>query len=60
MKFWKKYRVWIIVLAVVAVMVAAGLMRKATDPHAGHDHTNNPHTEQTQNADPHAGHNHSN
>ncbi len=60
MRFWKKYRVLIIALAVIAVMVAAGLMRKATDPHAGHDHDANPHTEQTQNADPHAGHDHSN
>jgi len=54
MKFWKKYRVLIIVLAVVAVMVAVSLMRNAADPHAGHDHT-----QQGQSADPHAGHDHS-
>lgn len=60
MKFWKKYRGWIIALVVIAIMVAAGLMRKAADPHAGHDHDANPHTEQNQNADPHAGHDHSN
>lgn len=44
-KFWKKYRVWIIILIVVAVMAAAGAMSKAMDPHAGHDHANNPHSD---------------
>lgn len=58
-KFWKKYRVWLIALAVVAVLVAVSQMSKAVDPHAGHNHDANPHTEQNQNADPHAGHDHS-
>lgn len=59
-KFWKKYRVWIIVIAAAALLIAVGTLRKNTaDPHAGHDHAANPHTEQTQNADPHAGHDHS-
>ena len=58
-KFWKKYRVWLIVLAVVAVLVAVSQMSKAVDPHAGHNHDTDPHTEQNQSADPHAGHDHS-
>lgn len=57
-KFWKKYRVWIIVVAAAALLIAVGTLRKNTaDPHAGHDHAANPHTEQS--ADPHAGHDHS-
>ena len=59
-KFWKKHKALIIILIVAAVFVAAGLLRKAADPHAGHDHANDPHTQQSQNADPHAGHDHSN
>ncbi len=58
-KFWKKYRVWLIILAVVAVFVAVSLMSKAANSHAGHDHSTDPHTGQNQNADPHAGHDHS-
>lgn len=68
-KFWKKYRVWLIILAVVALFAAVGLMSNAADSHAGHDQDTDPHTEQTQNADshtqktqnadPHAGHDHS-
>lgn len=59
-KFWKKYRVLIIVIAAAALLIAVGTLRKNTvDPHAGHDHATNPHTEQSQNADPHAGHDHS-
>ena len=60
MKFWKKYRGWIIALAVIAVMVTIGTLRNAVDPHAGHDHETDPHTEQTQSGDPHEGHDHSN
>ena len=61
-KFWKKYRVWFIIGAVIALLVAVGLMRGAVDPHAGHDHANNPHTDPhttQQNAGSHDGHNHS-
>lgn len=59
-KFWKKYRAWIIVIAAAALLITVGTLRKNTaDPHAGHDHATNPHTEQSQNADPHAGHDHS-
>ena len=46
-KFWKKYRVWIIVIAAAALLIAVGTLRKNTaDPHAGHDHAANPHTAQ--------------
>lgn len=52
-KFWKKYRVWIIILAVIALLAAVGLMSNNTDPHAGHNHSTGAES------DPHAGHDHS-
>lgn len=58
-KFWKKYRVYIIIVAVIALLIAVGQMGKAVDPHAGHDHATGDHTETGQTADPHAGHDHS-
>ena len=56
-KFWKKYRVWIIILAVIALLVAVSVMSNSSDPHAGHDHGTG--TSQNTGSDSHAGHNHS-
>lgn len=60
-KFWKKYRVWFIILAIIVVFVAVNLMSKAANSHAGHDHSHDDgtHAQEGQSADAHAGHDHS-
>lgn len=43
-KFWKKHRTLVIIAIVAVILIACGVIRKVADPHAGHDHVNNPHT----------------
>ena len=64
-KFWKKHRALVIVVIVAILIVLASVMRSMTlngsDPHAGHDHSTDDHTTQTNSgsAGSHDGHDHS-
>lgn len=60
-KFWKKYRVIIIVAVAAALLITVGTLRQNAlngDSHAGHDHADGG-TGTQQSTDTHAGHDHS-